>query len=252
MPGVRLAPARGARIGAAGKPNRCTGGLIANRGAGAPSLRLVKFRLAVCSALAAGASLSTAQAAEAPITLLATTPDGARAPLVGLVRLRGEVSGARADDVVRITEKQCGLTVFALLLEAHVDANGAFVQTVGANIKTEFRAEWRGRVSAPVSVDARPSVRLKQVTRSRFRVEVVGLRYFRQAQFQLQRLTRGRWVTIKRARLTRAFPAGTNLWTTGDVVAAPARGTNVRVVLPDGQTGPCYIAGLSNRLVVRR
>ncbi len=144
--------------------------------------------------IAAAASFTTANAAEAPITLSATTPDGDRGPLIGLVRLHGEVRGASPDDSVRITQKQCGLTVFALLLETHVDANGQFVQTVGAGIKTEFRAEWKGRVSAPVTVDARPSVRLKQVTRSRFRVEIVGLRYFRQARFQLQRLQRGRWV----------------------------------------------------------
>jgi hypothetical protein len=95
-------------------------------------------------------------------------------------------------------------------------------------------------------------VRLSQVTRSRFRVDVVALRYFRRAQVQLQRLSRGRWVTIKRARLTRSFPAGTSLWTTGQIVAAPARGANVRVVLPRSQTGACYIDGVSDTLVVRR
>jgi hypothetical protein len=184
--------------------------------------------------------------------LSATTPDGDRGPLIGLVRLHGEVPGAGPDDSVRITAKQCGLTIYALLLEAHVDRNGEFVQTVGAGIRTEFRAEWKGRVSAPVTVDARPSVRLKQVTRSRFHVDVVGLRYFRQAQFQLQRLQQGRWVTIKRARLTRSFPAGVMLWTTGDVITAPNVGTNIRVLLPDAQTGPCYIAGISNTIAVRR
>lgn len=206
----------------------------------------------MCCSVAAAASLSTAHAAEAPITLTATTPDGARAPLVGLVRLHGEVPGAGPDDSVRITEKQCDLSVFALLLETHTDRNGQFVQTVGPAIKTEYRVEWRGRVSAPVTIQARPSVRLSQVTRSRFRVQVVGLRYFRRAQVQLQRASGGRWVTIKRARLTRSFPAGTSLWTTGDVIAAPARGANVRVVLPRSQTGACYIDGVSNTLVVRR
>ena len=214
----------------------------------------VKLRLGVCVAVVAATSLSTAHAAEGPITLTATTPDGDRAPLIGLVRLHGQVPGAGADDPVRITQKQCGLAFFALLSEAHVDASGQFVETVGASIKTEYRAEFKGRISAAVTVDARPSVRLHQVTRSRFRVEVVAWRYFRQAAIQLQRLQRGKWVTIKRARLTRSFTAGRGalLWTTGDVVAAPNVGTSVRVLLPDAQTGPCYLAGFSNTVVVRR
>jgi hypothetical protein len=201
-----------------------------------------------CCALVVAATLTTAQAAESPITLDASPRVSGG---IGLgsgepVGLRGSVAGGADGDIVRITARQCGLTVFQLLFETHVERDGTFSGHVGALIKTDFRAEWKGRFSAPVTVQARPSVRLTQVARRRFRVEVVALRYFRQAAIQLQRYTGSRWVTISRARLVRSFPAGQMLWTTGDVRAAVGKGTTLRAVLPRSQAGVCYVAGVSN------
>jgi hypothetical protein len=209
-----------------------------------------KRRFVACCALAAAATLTAAQAAESPVTLDASprisggTGVGGGEP----VGLRGRVAGGANGDIVRITARQCGLTVFQLLYETHVERDGTFSGHVGAIVKTDFRAEWKGQFSVPVTVQARPSVRLKQVSRRRFRVEVVALRYFRQAQFQLERYTGGRWVTIKRARLVRSFPGGQYLWTVGDVLAAVRKGTNLRAVLPRAQSGACYVAGVSNVL----
>lgn len=213
-----------------------------------------KRRFAGCCALAVAGTMTAAQAAESPVTLEASPRVSGG---IGLssgepIGLRGRVSGGANGDIVRITARQCGLTVFQLLYETHVERDGTFSGHAGALVKTDFRAEWKEKVSAPVTVQARPSVRLAQVSRRRFRVEVVALRYFQEARFQLQRYAGGRWVTIKRPRLVRAFPAGQFLWTTGEVVATVAKGTNLRAVLPRSQTGACYIAGISNVLRASR
>lgn len=213
-----------------------------------------KRRFFGCCALVVAATLTTAQAAESPVTLDASPRVSGG---IGLgsgepVGLRGSVAGGANGDIVRITARQCGLTVFQLLYETHVERDGTFSGHVGALIKTDFRAEWKGKFSAPVTVQARPSVRLTQVSQRRFRVEVVALRYFRQARFQLQRYTGSRWVTIRRARLVRSFHAGRTLWTIGDAPAAVGKGTNLRAVLPRSQTGACYIAGVSNVLRASR
>jgi hypothetical protein len=204
--------------------------------------------------LAVAGALTTAQAAESPVTLQASPRVSGG---IGLssgepIGLLGRVSGGADGDVVRITARQCGLTVFQLLFETHVERDGTFTGHAGAPVRTDFRAEWKGKFSAPVTVQSRPSVRLAQVARRRFRVEVVALRYFRQAQFQLQRYAGGRWATIKRARLGRSFHAGQFLWTTGEVAAAVGKGTSLRAVLPRSQTGACYIAGISNVLRASR
>jgi hypothetical protein len=213
-----------------------------------------KRRFFGCCVLVTAATLTAAEAAESPITLSASPRVSGG---IGLspgepVGLLGRVAGGADGDIVRITARQCGLTVFQLLYETHVERNGTFSGHVGALIKTDYRAEWKGKFSVPVTVQARPSVRLKQVARQRFRVEVVALRYFRQARFQLQRYTGSRWVTIKRAPLVRSFHAGQFLWTVGDVVAAIGQGTTVRAVLPRSQTGVCYVAGASNVLRASR
>ena len=211
-------------------------------------------RFAGCCALTVAATLTAAQAAESPVTLEASPRISGG---IGLssgepVGLRGRVAGGESGDVVRITARQCDLTVFQLLYETHVERDGTFSGHVGALVKTDFRAEWRGKFSAPVTVQARPSVRLAQVSRARFRVEVVALRYFRQARIELQRYTGSRWVVMKRARLGRSFHAGQYLWTVGEVRAAVRKGTNVRAVLPRSQTGACYVAGISNVLPASR
>jgi hypothetical protein len=206
-----------------------------------------KRGVVAASAFVAAASLSSAQAAQSPVTLdvsprvWGATGLNSADPL----DMRGQVVGGADGDVVRITARECGLPAFRLLFDTHVERNGAFSGHAGAPIRTEFRAEWKGHFSAPVTVRSRPSVRLRQLSRQRFHVDVVALRYFRQARIELQRFTGGRWVTVRRARLTRSFPAGQVLWTTGDVVARVSRGTNVRAVLPRSETGACYIAGVS-------
>jgi hypothetical protein len=209
-----------------------------------------KRRFVACCALAAAATLTAAQAAESPVTLDASPRVSGGIGTSGgePVGLRGRVARGANGDIVKITARQCGLGVFQLLFETHLERDGTFSGHVGALVKTDYRAEWKGQFSAPVTVQARPSVRLNQVARRRFRVEVVALRYFRQASVQLQRYTGSRWVTIKRARLVRSFPAGQVLWTVGHVVAVVGKGTNLRAVLPRSQSGACYIAGVSNVL----
>jgi hypothetical protein len=209
---------------------------------------MTKRRLVVVWTVVAVATMTSAEAAESPVTLDASPRVSGG---IGLssgepIGLRGRVVGGAPDDIVRITARQCGLTVFQLLFETHVERDGTFSGHAGALVKTDFRAEWKGRFSAPVTVQSRPSVRLGQVSARRFRVEVVALRYFRGARVELQRYTGARWITIVRRPLTRSFHAGQFLWTVGDVVTRVRKGASVRAVLPRSQTGACYIAGVSN------
>jgi hypothetical protein len=184
-----------------------------------------------------------------PITLETTarvTPLGGGAePL----ELRGRVEGGRHDDIVRIEARDCGSSVYRLLFDTHiVDDDGNFRAVAGAAIRTDFRAEWKGAVSRPVTVLVRPIFRVEQESRRVFAVTAIALRYFRQARAQLQRFDRrrSRWVVVKTMSYTRAAPGGSFLQTGWLFRSVLPRGTQVRAVLPRTQTGPCYIGAVSN------
>ena len=59
---------------------------------------------------------------------------------------------------------------------------------------------------------------------------------------------RGRFVAVKRFRLTDSGVAGISTVSTARVTASVPRGSLVRAVVPRTSVSPCYLAGYSNQL----
>jgi hypothetical protein len=199
-------------------------------------------------------SADTFAEAERQLGRLATPPitlDAVGRP--GEWELRGRIEGAQTDDEVAIQARECGGSFFRLLFTTHVEPGGIFRGRVVPMIRTDYRAEWKGATSRPVTVQARPIMHLEQESRRRFSVDLIALRYFRHAPIEFRRYAanRSRWVLVKRVRYTEAGPAGTTLHTIYNFLSTLPRGTRVQAVLPRTYSAPCYLAGFSNELRVR-
>jgi hypothetical protein len=188
-----------------------------------------------------------------PITLQAT-------PTIATwgqsIRLIGSVTSGRADEPVSVEERHCGspTRAWTSVAETHTEAGGGWHMPWGALITHSVRAVWKGQTSNVVIVRARPSVVVRQVMRTRFLVGVRALKRFEGRTIVLERFDRGRgrFVTVKRARLADSVGAGMSFLSSAAVRSSLSRGTLVRAVFPRTQAGPCYLAGYSNQLRLTR
>ncbi|MDQ4082019.1 MAG: hypothetical protein M3123_03915, partial [Actinomycetota bacterium] len=174
------------------------------------------------------------------------------------LRLSGAIASREAGETITIQANECSFPGWRDVETARTEAGGRWElgvdQSSGlAPTKTTFRAKWRTATSAGVTVQTRPGVNLGQTTRTRWGVGVLALRSFldRVGLFQRFDRDRGRWITVKRFRLTRkdSVPAGS--WTYGRFRARVPRGSLVRAVIPRSQVKPCYLAGYSLLLEAR-
>ena len=107
-------------------------------------------------------------------------------------------------------------------------------------------ANANGVTSPAVTVGVRPSVSLRVVTRGRFATHVGGATSFAGKRVQLQRRSRGTWITVKRARLNASSTA------TFRASLLPKGKSTIRIGFSVNQAGPGYLGGLSRLLTYRR
>ena len=158
--------------------------------------------------------------------------------------LSGRIPSTRAGEPVTIFAQAHGRPWGAIATVAS-GPGGVWRHAVRPRIRTSYTAGWNGLSSAPRVIGVRPAVSLRRVGAARFVTRVRAARSFARRVVQLQRLTRGRWVTVKRVRLGRR---------SGAVFQARLRSgrSRLRVVIADRQTGPGYLAGVSRTIVYRR
>ena len=170
------------------------------------------------------------------------------------VTFTGSVASGRANETVELQERRCGSVVgWTKATETHTDGGGNWHLRWGTGITTTYRAVSGGATSAAVTVSARPSVTVKQTTRTQFYVGVRALKRFRSTTAVLERFdrSRGRWVTVKRVRMRDVGAAGITVGMAGRVNATLPPRTLVRAVFPRAAAAPCYLAGFSNLLLTR-
>lgn len=208
-----------------------------------------------------GLVLGLAAACATP--LAAARPDAAPPPIaanpliVGWTvpsLLSGAFVGASHDDPIEIQERPCGSTLFTRLLEVPSDPQGGWHVYVTPPISTTYRARFRDGVSDMVTVQVRPSLSVRELSKGRFLATTLALKQFWRATAVFERYSpaRGRWIVVKRFGLNESgATTGTSAWTNGRFRSRLPRDTLVRVVLPSSQTRPCYQAGVSNMLRTR-
>ena len=167
-------------------------------------------------------------------------------------RLFGSTASGRADDIVTIEMKECGVpgAAFRELFETHTSAGGAWTEETGLRTTTTFRARSGGDTSGDVTVRARPYVQLSHRFGRQFDVFVRALASYWRRHVLIQRFDRrlGRWVKVKRVVLTEGHATGVTATTGAEFRATVPRRTLLRAVFPRSQARPCYLAGYSNLL----
>jgi hypothetical protein len=198
--------------------------------------RLIGGAVAICAVLA-----SAAAAAPEQVTITA------RPSIVRWgtpVTLIGSVANGRAEEVVTIEANDCGPSsqTFRGVASTRTEDGGRWSFQYSPLVNTTLRAVWRDDASAPITVQQRPSVLLRQLAASRFSVAAWGKggASFWRKRILFQRFDRrlGTWATVKQVVLTESSGYTTFR------ARVPKAGL-VRAVIPRSQTRPCYLAGYS-------
>jgi plastocyanin len=174
-------------------------------------------------------------------------------PYALALNLSGVISSQATGESVTVSGQDCGKTTFTRVGAATTTAGGNWTLAVKPTINTLFRARWRTTDSTTVQVQVMPAIRLGRVG-SRFTVRITAAQAFtgKVVAFQRYRPTLRRWATVKRVTLGAATtPTAGTFVTSARFRARIRRGQRLRVLLPQGQAGTCYLAAPSNVLRVR-
>jgi hypothetical protein len=156
-----------------------------------------------------------------------------------------------AEELVTILARPPGAETPAPVRSVVTSPSGGWRCVTEPTSRTVYQAQAGDRTSALVVVSVRPRLRLRRVAPGRFVVRVFAARAFvgRQAVLQRWDPRRRRWAGMKRFRLGSSRPGLAPTAITSGVVRTRAkRGRVVRVVLPNRQSGPGYLQGVSNRV----
>ena len=166
--------------------------------------------------------------------------------------LFGSIASGRADEVVTIEMKECGVpgATFREVGGFHTHGGGAWSTEWGLRTTTTFRAKWGGDTSAEITVRQRPYVQVSHRFGRRFDVFVRALSSFWRRHVLIQRFDRrtGTWVKVKSVVLTESTGSGITAVSSASFRASIPRRTLIRAVFPRSQARPCYLAGYSNLL----
>jgi plastocyanin len=162
----------------------------------------------------------------------------------GSVVLSGTVSSGEPGEEVRVTGSAYrGGSVNETVTTG---ADGAWRLTVRPQIRTVYRAFWRGRESAAepaVHVRARVGVSLRSASAGRLYTRVFAAYSYSGKLVRFQRQTEdGRWATVRFVRLGRLASATFR-------ARLPRGATRTRVVVP---ASPGYLTSISRVVIVRR
>jgi len=162
------------------------------------------------------------------------------------VTLSGKVDGAQPGMPVTVSAQPFGQTAFTQLATVMTGTGGTWTYLAQPRIATTYQATANGGSSTPVTVGAQPSMSFQRITHDRFSTKVMGATGFAGRLVKFQRLSNGRWTTIKQGRLNAASVAIFSAF------LLPKGRSVIRVAMSVNQAGPGYLGGLSRQLVFTR
>jgi hypothetical protein len=163
------------------------------------------------------------------------------------VTLYGALASGKGGAEIAVEAKDCGTTTYRAFAEAVTRAGGGWSTTASVRITTTLRAVHGELESTPVTVRKRANVQLDRKRRGGgFWVGAGGLRSFWHKRVRIERRQGSSWKTVKSVLLTDSDAAsGYGSWTEAEFTLSVPKGTEIRAVLPQSQTGPCYLPGVS-------
>jgi hypothetical protein len=198
--------------------------------------------------LVASSSAGTTRSADATfVTAPAVTLQAAALKVVHgeTVLLSGTVSSFAPGVTVNVLAA-LGSSPFSQVGTAQTGANGTWTFLARPKAQTTYQASANGGISSTVIVGVAPAITLKVITKARFEAHVSAGNPLAGHSVQLQRLSNGHWVTLKRERLSSSSNA---------IFAAsllPPGASTLRIALSVNQAGAGLLAGFSRELVYHR
>ena len=165
----------------------------------------------------------------------------------GTVNAFGAVVNGKSDETVVIESRECdGYGQWSTAAKVVTGNGGTWIAQLGATSTARFRARWKDTRSDTVTVGVHPHLELLGPQGGLFELRVAAGRFFDRAGAVLERRSGNRWVRVRAFTLHRSSGMGQVPWTHARFRATVKRGTFVRAVLPQSQTGRCYLPGISN------
>jgi plastocyanin len=161
------------------------------------------------------------------------------------IHVGGAISPAAINDTVSVYAQPSGQASFVKLADVQTTTNGVWDYVTAPQLLTAYKATWKGKTSAIVSVAVQPRLRLQR--RGRWFVARAQPSKYRGHWVYVQRLNAfGEWVSLKKVVLNsqsakrfkvRNLPRGLN---------------RLRIYMTTNQAGSGYFAGSSPSLSFRR
>jgi hypothetical protein len=165
--------------------------------------------------------------------------------------LSGSVPVKRAGETVMIFAQPFGEGSFRSIATVLTATDGTWRYVARPRIRTSYLASWNGGRSGTTTVGVRPGVSLRRTAAGLLSTRVTGAHTFAGRLVQLQRRTAaGKWVTIKRLRLTKRSTALFRPVTFR--AALPKGASTLRIAISVNQAGAGYLGGFSRTIVFRR
>jgi plastocyanin len=163
------------------------------------------------------------------------------------IHIGGAISPAAIGDTVSIWAQPHGQLSFVKLQDVQTTTNGVYDFVTSPQILTNYKAVWRGRESAVISVAVSPRLTMSKV-RSWFVARAQApAKSFGGRWVYIQRQNRfGDWVRIKKVTLNRQGAQRFKLR------GLPNGMNRVRVYMTTNQAGSGYFLGTSSTLSFRR
>jgi plastocyanin len=163
------------------------------------------------------------------------------------IHVGGVISPAAVGDTVTIFAQPFGQMSFAEIARVQTSTNGVYDFVTSPQILTSYKATWKGKTSAVISVAVSPRLTLSHV-RSWFVARAQApAKSFAGRFVYVQRLNRfGDWVKIRKVFLNRQGAKRFKLR------GLPNGMNRVRILMSTNQAGAGYIFGTSATLSFRR
>jgi phosphodiesterase/alkaline phosphatase D-like protein len=162
------------------------------------------------------------------------------------VTLSGTASAAQPGITVTILAQPFGTASLVPVSTVLTGAGGGWSYPAKPTILTTYQAMVPGGSSSTVMVGVAPALSLHRITNGRLATVAAASTSFAGRVVQLQRLAHGRWVTVRRARLSSRSGA------VFSVRVLPHGTSRVRIAMSVNAAGPGYLAGFSRTITIHR
>jgi len=190
-----------------------------------------------------GGTITVAAAAQRSVTLAANR----NVAIFGdSVTLSGTTSSKTAGETVTVIARPAGEP--AARIDVTTATGGAWSLRVQPRVHTEYQVQYAGALSGKLVVNVRPRITLQKVGADKFLVVVLSNKTLAGKTAQLTRFVPGTgWAPVGDVLLTSI--TRTDSVAVKTVTTLVPRGTKLRVVMSDDQTGADYIDAHSNFVV---